>query len=594
VKKVSRSKATKPISTGIELRGLAELHAFQAPVVATTFMRLRVSAGFWSDRGWHVLADTTPTVMLFESGHGHAPDRYAHNARSFARVKREGEPVLAENAGFSDFFVPVANENGVQAILVVGPLATRRPTSGDLLKRWRWLTGRNGHPSDPEFAHYLSVALGTLTLEGRQVQRFERLLVCLASLVAGRGDAQALAKEAQALRTKLEEARYVDLMWDEVRSMIDERTAAGWLAPHTKFDLARLGQDRLPEHALVGLMAARGEEADPVHAALQRDAFQRACVGLARASDNVVCGKIGDLGIVFLTSGTRSAARTREAQRKLAEKAAALARRRFGLEVHFGASIAQGSAKLGERYEQALAAAERALAQRVSIVNAAADSPGPSSLIRQLRRQLGTIHGEEPQALGARFERFVEAVAVHSSYRTEVARAELEAGFDQAANALAATGALAEKSHLDMCEALDRAARDSSTMSDLLATYRRAFAELADLAERPVRAARDGSLRRAVAFIHRHFSDPISLPQVARVAGFSPTYFGQLFRRREQMTFEHYVRQLRIERAKQLLGVTDLSTEKVGQLSGFPLRPYFYRVFKDAVGTTPAAYRRSR
>ena len=72
-------------------------------MVATTFMRLRVAAAFWSEQGWHVLAETSPNVMLFESGHGHAPDRYAHNARSFARVKREGKPVLAENAGFSDF-----------------------------------------------------------------------------------------------------------------------------------------------------------------------------------------------------------------------------------------------------------------------------------------------------------------------------------------------------------------------------------------------------------------------------------------------------------------------------------------------------------
>jgi hypothetical protein len=152
--------------TGVRLIGLANLHAFQAPVVATTFMRLRVSAAFWSEQGWHVLADALPNVMLFEMGHGHAPDRYAHNARCFARVKREGRPVLAEHAGFSDFFVPVGREKGVQAILVVGPLATRRPTSGDLLKRWRWLTGRNAHPSDPEFAHYLSLTLGTLTLDG--------------------------------------------------------------------------------------------------------------------------------------------------------------------------------------------------------------------------------------------------------------------------------------------------------------------------------------------------------------------------------------------------------------------------------------------
>src|SRR5262249_48544581 len=154
-----------------------------------------------------------------------------------------------------------------------------------------------------------------------------------------------------------------------------------------------------------------------------------------------------------------------------------------------------------------------------------------------------------------------------SGYRMEVARAHLEAGFDQAAQSLTAAGGLAESNYSEMCEALERATRDSVTLSDLFAAYRRSFSELADLAGRPADVFRGRSLRRAVTFIHRHFSDPISLPQVARVAGFSPNYFGQLFQRREQMTFEHYVRQLRIERAKQLLGVTDLSAEKVGQLS---------------------------
>ena len=78
---------------------------------------------------------------------------------------------------------------------------------------------------------------------------------------------------------------------------------------------------------------------------------------------------------------------------------------------------------------------------------------------------------------------------------------------------------------------------------------------------------------------------------MARIAGFSPQHFCELFRQRERTTFEHYVRGLRIERAKQLLKGTKLSAERVGQLSGFRLRPYFHRAFKQSIGLTPRQYR---
>jgi methylphosphotriester-DNA--protein-cysteine methyltransferase len=72
-----------------------------------------------------------------------------------------------------------------------------------------------------------------------------------------------------------------------------------------------------------------------------------------------------------------------------------------------------------------------------------------------------------------------------------------------------------------------------------------------------------------------------------------PERFSELFKQRERVTFEAYVRQLRIQRAKELLSTTDLRTERIAQLSGFALRPYFHRVFKKVVGSTPAQYRRT-
>src|SRR6185436_12784202 len=102
---------------------------------------------------------------------------------------------------------------------------------------------------------------------------------------------------------------------------------------------------------------------------------------------------------------------------------------------------------------------------------------------------------------------------------------------------------------------------------------------------------RDRNLNRALTYLRRHFAEPIKVAQVARVAGFAPGYFAQLLKRREHLTFDRYLRRLRIERAKQLLKGTDLSAERVSKLCGFALRPYFYRVFKEDVGMTPIAYR---
>ena len=75
------------------------------------------------------------------------------------------------------------------------------------------------------------------------------------------------------------------------------------------------------------------------------------------------------------------------------------------------------------------------------------------------------------------------------------------------------------------------------------------------------------------------------------MAGFAPGYFSKLFKRDEGVTFERYLRALRVERARQMLYATRLSVERVRQLAGFRTRSYFNRVFRQSFGTTPIAYR---
>lgn len=589
-----RTKLPPPKPLGVFGANLSQLpDVILAQALALNFQLLSLGASIRDESDWHAVNGSSG-IIAFELAHGKGPERNAHNELCIDRARREKRPVLDHHAGLADVFAPILVHGAVVGVLVCGPFATARPTSADILERWRWITGRHGHPSDPEFSHFLALSLNVLTLNASQVQSLERWLACYTRVMVGDPDARTLATEATALGAKLQRACFAERMWHAARTMVDDRTSRQWFSPQLRDDLSRLGLRDVPEHVIVGLLAHAGEEGDPVAAVINRDAFQRACIDLA-LSANAICGRVGDHGVLFLVEPQPSAARVEAALDRLAERAATLARRRFGLKLHVGVSTKTTAGGLGVRYEQALAAAERALSEGVGRASAAREigSSGGASAVRRLRWQLAATTPADSKSLSTIFERYIEAIATHSGYRMESVQAHLEAGFDQVARNQLASGALEEKSFLDMCDALDRAARNAVTLRELFSAYRRAISDLVDLMEHPVPAARDRSLRRAITFIHAHFVEPLRLPDVARIAGFAPPYFCELFKRRERMTFEMYVRQLRIQRAKQLLSTTDLSTERIAQLSGFALRPYFHRVFKKVVGSTPAQYRKA-
>jgi two-component system response regulator YesN len=199
---------------------------------------------------------------------------------------------------------------------------------------------------------------------------------------------------------------------------------------------------------------------------------------------------------------------------------------------------------------------------------------------------------EHPEQLGARFERYLESVATASGLRLETARGQLESGFERMADPLLRSGALDPKSFETFVAVLDRSAERARTLNDLLAAYRGVVADIERAMLRPVSARRDRSLRRAVEYIREHYAEPLSSERVARVAGFTRTYFSKLFHDHERMTFEDYVRALRMERAKQLLIDTDLDVRRVAELSGFSSSQYLSRVFRKTLRTTPLVFRR--
>jgi AraC-like DNA-binding protein len=559
------------------------MHAFEALDMALTL---------WERGHWFEIRERPDeaSLMGLEMEHGAAIDRTAYNMRCLERACRRNETVVGAHGGYHDLFAPICIAGRTESVLVTGPFATERPSAATVLDRWRALTGRQGHPADPEFSHYVSVCLAMLVLEKDPLARYRRLVECVARLMASEDPSEELFREIDALSDALAPTRFVERVWTAAHSMVDGRLTRVWTSAHRETRLPGLGLDAVPEQLVVGLFVNRESIPDPVEEILRRDAFQRACVGIAQASGNVISGRVGDHGVTFLgAAGARGGTdRLRRKLQGLGEQAALLARRRFGFTLHLGVGRIEGS--LLRQYEEALAAAESALSRGLRIATASERSPEAIPL-RRLRRELGALAEEEPDALPPRFDRYLEAVALRSGHRVEIVRPHLEAAFERLAESIVGSGALEGRALAAFWEHLERTADDAATLGDLFAIYRRALLDLLEAARRPRPASREQSLRRAEEYVRQHYAESISLERVAREAGYAPRYFSALFKRKHGITFERYLCLLRIDRAKHLMSTTLLSLDRVAQLSGFSGRHYFGRVFRRLTGETPHRHR---
>lgn len=93
-------------------------------------------------------------------------------------------------------------------------------------------------------------------------------------------------------------------------------------------------------------------------------------------------------------------------------------------------------------------------------------------------------------------------------------------------------------------------------------------------------------------YIDNHFSEDLSLEEIAEMSGFSKYHFSRLFHDFTNMPFYKYVNWKRISYAEQLLSNPELSATQVAIQSGFASQSAFIRMFKNRNGCTPTDFRK--
>jgi AraC-like DNA-binding protein len=92
--------------------------------------------------------------------------------------------------------------------------------------------------------------------------------------------------------------------------------------------------------------------------------------------------------------------------------------------------------------------------------------------------------------------------------------------------------------------------------------------------------------------LKQEFVDPPGLLELSRRVGLNDFKLKRGFRHEFGTTVFGYVRRLRMEKARQLLEIGDLSVTEVALASGYSHFGYFASVFKQTFGVLPSHYRR--
>ncbi|OOM80117.1 response regulator [Clostridium sp. BL-8] len=97
-------------------------------------------------------------------------------------------------------------------------------------------------------------------------------------------------------------------------------------------------------------------------------------------------------------------------------------------------------------------------------------------------------------------------------------------------------------------------------------------------------------VRKAMNYIKEYYNDKVSLEEIADGMNITPEYLSRLFTKELGKSFSDYLKEFRIDKAKELLTGKKMKIYEVAQQVGYSDSKYFCKVFKELTGMAPKEY----
>jgi AraC-like DNA-binding protein/quercetin dioxygenase-like cupin family protein len=101
-----------------------------------------------------------------------------------------------------------------------------------------------------------------------------------------------------------------------------------------------------------------------------------------------------------------------------------------------------------------------------------------------------------------------------------------------------------------------------------------------------------GPIHKALAILHKDFTNNLTVGEMAERVHLSPKYFGQLFREQCGISFQNAFHRRRVDLARELLENGKMNMTEIAMKVGYEDPNYFSRMFKKVCSMSPRHYRK--
>ena len=100
-------------------------------------------------------------------------------------------------------------------------------------------------------------------------------------------------------------------------------------------------------------------------------------------------------------------------------------------------------------------------------------------------------------------------------------------------------------------------------------------------------------VEKVKSYIYAHYAEELSVEILSNAVYLSPGYLSYIFKQETGEGLSHFIRQFRLEKAKELLCTTNMKIVQICKETGFTNASYFCKSFREYYGCSPERFRKT-